>query len=131
MNELDSIREMIKTENQLINQRIGWLGMFQGLLFAVIAFGWSKSDLIIIYTLCSLGIFVGISIGIATFRANKTIERLEVDWDDHKSKDYVGRDVVGLRNRSGCLWWLMPGYSIPWAFVIAWVAIFVSHLYNR
>lgn len=124
MEEYDKIREMIKNENELINHRLTWLGTFQGLLFAALAFSWDKSDakmMVLVFGI--LGISVAISIWIGTCRANKVINGLDSQWDNIKPKDYKGIDVEGVRSRSGCIGWLMPGYFIPWAFAVAWIAL--------
>ena len=124
MKEYDEIRDMVKHENELINQRLTWLGTFQGLLLAALAFAWDKTDAkIIVYVLSFLGTFVALSIGIGTCRANEAINNLGKKWDGIKPKDYTGLDIEGIRGRSGCFWWLMPGYFIPWTFTTAWLVI--------
>lgn len=42
MDDFDRIRNLIRHENELINQRLTWLGTFQGLLLAALAFAWDK-----------------------------------------------------------------------------------------
>ena len=131
MEEFEAIWERVKHENELINQRLTWLGTFQGLLLAALAFAWDKSDAKpIIFVLGILGIAVAASIAIGTCRANQALNRLGRYWDKVKPKDYSGLDVEGIRSQAGCFWWLMPGYFLPIAFLVAWVAILYFH-YHR
>ncbi|MBI4242812.1 MAG: hypothetical protein HY606_01875 [Planctomycetes bacterium] len=125
MKEYDQISEMIKHENELINHRLAWLGTFQGLLFAALAFAWNNADgSFLLCILCLLGIFISISVGLSTIGANTAINYLEQEWDKIKPSDYKGIDIVGMRNRQCCLWRFMPGYFIPWIFVGAWILLF-------
>jgi hypothetical protein len=127
----DSIRSMIKNENDLVNHRLTWLGTFQGLLLAALAFAWGKSDAAeIVMILCVLGALVALSTGVATCRANQAIKRLDAQWDQGKPADYAGPDVEGVRSHEGWFWFLMPGYFLPWLFFFAWIGIAFIHL-NR
>jgi len=38
----ETLRSMVRHENDLINQRMGWLLQLQGFLFAALAFGWDQ-----------------------------------------------------------------------------------------
>jgi hypothetical protein len=129
MEEDKVFREMIKTENELIDHRLTWLGIFQGLLLAALGFAWRDNKAgAILFVICALGAIVAVSIGIGTYRANKAIACLTAEWDklrQGKYPDYCGPDVEGVRSHSGWFWWLMPGYAIPWTFVVGWVAIAV------
>src|SRR5690348_6526468 len=102
----DENRDRSRFENELINQRLTWFGTLQGLLIAALAFAW-KDATVVAVVICFLGIFVSVSIGVATCRANKKL------------------DQVDPENRNGALWWLMPGRFIPLVFVVGWVAILV------
>lgn len=125
MEEAKIIREMIRVENELIDRRLTWLSTFQGLLLAALVFAWDKHDAgALVVALYILGFLIALSTGIATWRANDAIGRLETDWDTRlKPENYKGVDIVGARTRSGRLWWLMPGYLIPTLFGVAWVVI--------
>lgn len=116
---------MVKYENELINQRLTWLGVFQGLLLAALAFAWDKKqqDECLVVVLCFLGAFVALSCWRGTLLANKAIDNLSSYWDKVKPKDYPGLDVQGVRSGTECLSWLMPGLALPPAFLIAWILI--------
>jgi hypothetical protein len=125
----NATRSMIKNENDLINHRLTWLGTFQGLLLAALAFAWDKRDVWGVVTiLCVLGALVALSTGVATWRANQAIKRLDALWDRSKPEDYSGPDVEGVRSHEGWLWFLTPGYFIPWLFLSAWIAIAFIYL---
>ncbi|PYL22809.1 MAG: hypothetical protein DMF37_11340 [Verrucomicrobia bacterium] len=128
MDEFSTIWERIKHENDLVNHRLTWLGTFQGLLLAALAFAWDKHDAkYMIYALGALGVSVALSIAVATYRANKALDRLSRYWDKVKPKDYVGLDVEGVRSRSGFFRWLMPGSFLPLTFAVAWIVILYIH----
>jgi hypothetical protein len=113
---------MIKYSNDILNHRLTWLGTFQGLLLAALAFAW-KDAFRMAYVLCFLGFFVAVSIGIGTYRANQAIEELERKYDGLTHKQNSELATIGLRSRTGWTWWLMPGYFVPWLFAVGWLAI--------
>ena len=85
-NNLETIRSMIRYENDLISHRLGWLSAFQGLLFAALAFAWGKNDVILLnLIICIMGILVSVSIGLATKKANDAIVKLQIKFcqDSH------------------------------------------------
>jgi hypothetical protein len=127
----EDVREMIRVENELINQRLSWLASLQGLLFAALGFAWGKTNTyVLILLFAGMGALVAISIGLATYRANKAIARLSTWWDDNVPAGYSGVGVEGVKSQSG-LSWLMPGYFLPWVFAAAWLAVGISHLFSR
>ena len=42
--DIRTLRQLVKAENEFINHRLTWLGAFQGLLLAALAFAWDKGD---------------------------------------------------------------------------------------
>src|SRR5438034_10354323 len=128
----EAVFDRIKYENELLNHRLTWLGVFQGLLLAALAFAWGKpSATAIVCVICVLGAMVALSTSVATFRANKSISLFSAYWDSIKPKEYSGVGVEGVRSRSGYFWWLMPGYALPWLFFFAWLAIGFIHAQSR
>src|SRR5438093_10846601 len=124
MDEFSTIWERIKHENDLVNHRLTWLGTFQGLLLAALAFAWDKHDAkYMIYALGALGVSVALSIAVATYRANKALDRLSRYWDKVKPKDYVGSAAEGARSRSGFSRWLPPGPFSPLTFPVTRIRI--------
>jgi hypothetical protein len=128
MDEFSKIWERIKYENELVDHRLTWLGTFQGLLLAALAFAWDKRDTKwMIYALAFLGLAVALSIAVGTCRANRALRSLSQYWDSVKPKGYVGLDVEGVRSHRGFFWWLMPGSFVPLAFAVAWLFILYIH----
>ena len=121
----NNLLDSIKHENELINHRLNWLGVFQGFLFAALALGLNNSMTGIVYITCGLGFFVAISVGVSTFKANDAINTYE-----NEAKKLDPQCGIYLTNQSGCFWWLMPGYSIPPAFAISWLIIFLIKIFG-
>jgi hypothetical protein len=91
-----------KDQNDLINQRLTWLGTFSSLLF--VANGYGKFPILIPI----VGFGIALSIWVGTSAANVMLDDLE-------------RNVTGARKP------FMPGTFIPPLFGLAWVAVFVMH----
>lgn len=122
--ERKEIIDRIKSENDLIHQRMTWLGTFQGLLFGAVAFAWGKSNARpFVFVGCFVGMFVTISIAYAIHRANVGIDRATNRWDEIRPKEWKGLDSEGYRSSSGIAW-LMPGVFIPWIFFGTWMILF-------
>lgn len=125
--DIDSKQEQIiarnKHETELIHQRMTWLGTFQGLLFAAVAFAWDKqSAKPVLYVACIVGVLVSTSIDHAIRRANIAIDKATAEWDRIKPADYDELDVEGFRSGSGVAW-LMPGVFVPKVFIATWVVM--------
>lgn len=105
-----------------------WLGTFQGLLFAAVAFAWKEpSARSLIYVSSAVGLLVSISLGYAIYRANKALDDASAYWDKIKPSNFQGLDAEGYRSGSGVAW-LMPGAFIPKVFAITWVAVYLIAL---
>lgn len=89
-----------KAQNDLINQRLTWLGTFSSLLF--VANGYGKFPALIPI----VGFGIAMSIWAGTLAANKALNDL-------------GRNVELWRR------WIMPGAFIPPLFAAAWLSILV------
>lgn len=129
MENHEIIRSMIKSENELINQRMAWVSSFNGFLLAGIAFAWDKSRALVI-VLAFLGITVSLFSGAALLAANRAFRELYVWWQENKPDNYKGPDVIGLSPRYK-RWpgrWLNPWSVIPIFFACAWVIIAIIRL---
>ncbi len=125
---IDSLRQLVKTENELINHRLTWLATFQGLLLAALAFAWNKKDAWwIVVVLCLVGMAVALSTGVATYRANLAIKKVNDWWDANRPADYLGLGVEGIKSHEGRFQKLMPGKFLPWLFFAAWAVIGLIH----
>jgi hypothetical protein len=96
--------DRIKWENGLINQRLTWLGTFEGLLFVADHYAAHP------FLLPLVGLLIAISVDVAICHANSKLTGLDaqayVDWRR----------------------FLMPGTLIPKAIALAWAAILVEKL---
>ena len=126
---IENLRQLVKAENEFIHHRLTWLGTFQGLLFAALAFAWGKDDTWwIIIILCFVGLTVALSTWVATLRANKAIESVNKWWDINKPSDYLGLGVELVKGHEGKWQILMPGKFLPFIFFVVWIAIGLVHL---
>ena len=119
------IDNRIKSENDLLHQRMTWLGTFQGLLFGATAFAWDKNSAqAIVFLACCVGFLVSVSLGYAIYRTNIAIEKTSAYWDKIRPQDYEQLDSEGYRSKSPGAW-LMPGRFVPKVFAVTWIFIFV------
>lgn len=129
--EAQVVREMIQHENDLINQRITWFGTLQGLLFAALAFAWGKANTsILFFLLAILGILLSASTYYAVQSSLKAIKTLREWWDNNKSADYVGPDIIGRRPDSRSIPFLRPYVVFPTSFLIAWATILIWQIWR-
>jgi hypothetical protein len=129
----DTIRGMIKNEDEFVNQRLTWLGQFQGLLFAAYAFLARGRDLhrVVLCIICALGVTVAFSIGVSTYAAGTATGNLVKAWDEHRVQagDCWQPDVQGFRHAYGWFGTVMwPGHLVPPLFVLAWLVLLIHGL---
>lgn len=122
-------RELIESENEMINHRMMWLLTIQGLLFASFFLIWRRVErrsddgcLLVTGTreiaiLYSLGVFSAVSVGIVLFFALNTIKCIVTSTPD-AGEQYV----IGLSHGStpALVHYLLPWNSLPVLFVAAW-----------
>jgi hypothetical protein len=99
----DEPRDDVRYQNDLINQRLTWLGTFEGLLFV------ANHYTVHPYLLPIVGLAIAISVDFAITAANREISR-------HHGQAY--RD-----------WrtYLMPGTAIPKIIAAAWIVLFLEN----
>jgi len=122
----DQIRELLVHEDQVINNRMVWLGVFQGLLFASLGFAWQKQDskcLIVIFSL--LGMIVSALLFCTLLTSTIASMNLLKCWDRLKPKTYDGPDVVGFAPKKCRLFRMViaPWNLIPLFFIAAWCGV--------
>lgn len=123
--ERTEILERVKHENDLIHQRMSWLGTFQGLLFGAVAFAWKEASAgLLVYIASAIGFLVSISIWYGIYRANLSLRNAVDYWDRIKPSQFQGLDAEGFRT-SKSIYWLMPGYFIPTVFALSWMAVYL------
>ena len=137
------IREMIQHENELRNQRLGWLFTLNGFLFASLSFSWKESGTEWLTGLLAvIGVVVGLS-GAATMKVSeKAIEVLRELVDPLHSTAYkadasLGAPVTALdsayfEQQKGPLR-LVPSLYLwtvtPWLLAVVWILIFVVRVW--
>jgi hypothetical protein len=121
------IRELIKHENDLVHQRLGWLLQVQGLLFTALAFAWEHAPKPLPVLIALLGITTALSLWTAIRQYSPAVRGLRQWWQDHRPADAVeGPDVIGRWSpSSGIIWLLRPWRALPFVFVFAWVGVLV------
>ena len=121
------IRELIKHENDLVNQRLGWLIQIQAILFAALAFAWKNAPFALTILLSFLGIATAGSLWSALALYSPAVRGLRKWWSDHRPDGGVeGPDVIGLWAPSeGVGWYLRPWRALPAIFIIAWAGVLV------
>src|ERR1700733_1577870 len=99
--------DQIKYHNNLINQRLTWLGTFEGLLF--VANTYSPHP----YLLPCLGIMFAFSVGLGTHAANCSLNALNAqaytNWYNY----------------------LMPGSAVPVMIAVVWIAILSPNIFSQ
>ena len=114
---------MIKHENELVNQRLGWMFTLQGLLFGSVSFLWAASVLPIM-VLGLIGLISCISIGYTLARGLDAIKELLAIARDYKKSlppNISLPPLIGARRKA--VEWLLPGRLLPWALGLGWIAI--------
>ena len=125
----DANRELVESENEMINHRMMWLLTIQGLLFASFFLVWRGKERGVvdehlratgareICILYSLGVFSAVSVGIVLFFALNVIKCI-VASTPMADRPYV----IGLSHGPvpALVHYLLPWNSLPALFVAAW-----------
>ena len=122
------VREMIRHEDVLLNQRLTWMWTLQGLLFGATSVLWGK-DWRGVVIIALVGLLSCISIGYSLSRGLKAVRELLGMAADRKKE--LGESVkipptIGARSKA--IEWLLPGYFLPWVFGVAWVLVIVLRI---
>jgi hypothetical protein len=122
-----TIRELIKHENDLVNQRMGWLIQIQGLLFAALGFAWKAAPASLVFLICTLGVATAVSLWSALALYSPAVRQLRNWWEDRRPDDIVeGPDVIGFWSPcSGIACLLRPWRALPAIFIIAWISVLI------
>jgi hypothetical protein len=133
-----AVRTMIVHEDDLLNNRMNWLLVVQGLLFAALGSLKDSSPQIpgLIYVLIAFGFLISISSKIAFVSSDRAIQTLLTYWDMHlkatrgRWQDYPPIFGAELQNRMLMQLdrFLSPRNLLPWAFALGWLVILVLKL---
>ncbi len=125
---LGSIREMIRHEDQLLNQRLTWMWILQGLLFNSAGFLWTSKDVPVII-IAFVGLSSCITIGYSIKRGMLAIvELLKIAKEYKESIEIDCRVPPTIGSRSKAIEWLLPGNSLPWIMGLAWCALIIFRI---
>jgi hypothetical protein len=112
----DIARDLVKHENDLVNQRLTWFITIQGLLFAALGFAWGTPDARpLIFVFCGLGMLTAVSSAFALWGAAAAIEGL------CNESGVVSQSVIG--RQAGIAKFAYPWYTFPVLFGLAWGAV--------
>lgn len=127
------IRELIKHENDLVNQRLGWLIQIQGLLFAALAFAWRAAPKPLTALIALMGIATAVSLSTALSLYSPAIRGLRTWWHDHRPDGTMeGPDVIGYWSPSRRVeWYLRPWRALPCIFIAGWVGVLIVLLFSK
>lgn len=118
----ETLRQMIRHECEVTNDRLSYLLTLQGLLFASLGFAWGNARSLILL-LSVVGILTSVSILYMLRLAQQAIAGLIKTWDLNRSQNYDGPDVIGIRPRQAVHRWFSPSFILPMIFIIAWTIV--------
>jgi hypothetical protein len=125
------VRQMIRHEDELVNERLTWLGQFEGFLF--VAYGLAVKDLndpVLTWVVCLAGLLIAASILTATLRSDAAVDQLREQWKQNRGSlegNCWEPDVQGIGGEE-TLWrrWSWPSRSLPILFALAWLAVAIT-----
>ncbi|MGP0032520.1 MAG: hypothetical protein ACLPVF_18710 [Acidimicrobiales bacterium] len=129
----DTIREMIRHEDSLRDQRLGWFLALNGLLFAGLGFAWSTDDanhLVVVFAI--LGVVIGLTTWVGMTISTRAIHELKAWADVHAepgTHDLL--PVAGIDSADLHAWQdtFAPWKVLPWALVVVWIALPIVRAY--
>jgi hypothetical protein len=143
------IRGMIEHEDQLRDQRLGWLFALNGFLFAALGFAWQESDSTpLVVVLAGVGVLIALSSRISLTSSTLAIARLgRLGRNVQPNGTFDVPPVIALRTsergaeleirkseqkgvRARLAAWVYPWNAVPWILIVGWVVIALARL-NR
>jgi hypothetical protein len=121
------IREMIRNENELTNNRLTWLLVVQGFLFNAAASFWNEQKALIIIAI--LGILTSVSVFYALLLSRRARKYLRSLWQKKlvSNTELANQipPVVGDTPDTVQGSMLNPWMFIPWIIIIAWALLII------
>lgn len=115
----ETIRNLIRHENEMINHRMNWFLVLQGFMFAGLAFAWDKSTaLCVVFSI--VGALSSVSVGTLLRCGIKAIENLERMKPE-------GESVIG-KNRDEAnklIHFILPWNFIPVLMTLSWILLII------
>ena len=128
----DVAREMIRHEDHVINNRVGWMTAWNGLLFTALGFLWSKPNSHrILVLICLLACVLCVLSYLSLVSGTRAMARIRRWWNANKPKDYAGPGIIGLVSLGPEEIHWIANYCAQWdimalVLLVAWVIILVS-----
>ena len=134
----DAVRAMIAHEDDLLNNRMNWLLVVQGLLFAGLGSLRDAASPIpgLAYVLVAFGFVISISSKVAFMSGERAIRNLLDYWQEHLTstnrswQDYPPVFGAAIHDRTLMRLdrFLSPQNLLPVVFALGWVVIFILML---
>ncbi len=120
----DTIREMIKHENELYNARMSWFCTIQGLLWTALAISIEHKDVgWVSFMLSCLGVLISASSYKSLNAALLAVKALREWWRAHEPEGYDGPPIIGRTPDRSSVAWLRPHVLFTCSFAVAWLSV--------
>ena len=117
-----AIRSMIAHEDNLQNNRFGWMWALEGLLVAGVGFLWDAHALATI-VISMFGVASCVSIWYVLRRGTLAIRNLLSMCSARIQAEYDGAPPIGIWGLQAGVRWFLPWNLLPWLMVAVWVAL--------
>lgn len=121
--DIETVRELIRQENEMTNHRMNWFLILQGFLFAGIAFAWEKSDGLVVIFSC-VGVLSSMSVGVLLHLGIDAIKTLQAH---NKQEMVIGKKHDDV---SKVVHLLLPWNFLPLLFMFAWASMAIIKYTN-
>jgi len=118
-------RSFISQENQMINNRMNWFLVLQGLVLASLAFAWKAPGDEVIIAFTTVGTFSSLSIGILLRCSIRAIENVQNKCTD-KSAPLIALEREDISKVEHIM---LPWNFLPVLFIAVWIAIAMIRLF--
>jgi hypothetical protein len=126
---LCAIREVVRHEDGLLNQRLTWMWTLQGALFAAASVFWSKDCRVVVLIAC-IGLLSCVSIGYSLVRGLRAIHGLRI-LDENQRKELPDSSLLPpAMVAPPVVRYLLPGFFLPWLFGVGWILMSAMRLYQ-
>ncbi len=124
----NAIRDIIKEENEMINHRMRWMLMLNGLLFTTLGFAWGRNTVLnwLPWILSGVGAMSALSFGFILQTSIKSIECTNELWlSISYLSEYPIPPILGTNKYEIVSWstLLLPWRCLPLLLYAAWLII--------
>lgn len=125
----DSLREMVRHENELTNHRLTWMATLNGLMLTGLGFIWGKPyDKQVIAVFCILGIIVCFSGFLSLQIAEDSKFELLRLWKEKNISSDMIPPIFAWARVHPLIRPLLPWKVLPWALIASWVILFIVNI---